>query len=59
MRNWNKYYKIAFFGAMATLLLQIVVSLAVDPYLAAMFTPFYPVWVMVLVVGWRKEHPRR
>ena len=59
MRSWNKYYEIAFFGALATLLLQIVISLAVDSCLAAMFSPFYPVWIMVLVVGWRKEHPRR
>ena len=59
MRSWNKYYKIAFWGAMATLLLQIVITVAVDPYLAAMFTPIYPVWGILLVVGWRKQHPRR
>lgn len=59
MQNWNKYYKIALWGAIANLLLQIIVSLAVNPYLAAVFTPFYPVWVILLVVGWRKEHPRR
>ncbi|WP_187262241.1 hypothetical protein [Pontibacter beigongshangensis] len=59
MRNINKYYKIAFIGAALNLLLQLIVAFAIDPPLAAVFTPFYPVWVMLVVVGWRKEHPRR
>ncbi|WP_018476281.1 hypothetical protein [Pontibacter roseus] len=59
MSTWNKYYKIAFFGFIANLLLQVIVSLAVDPYLAAVLSPFYPVWFILAVVGWRKEHPRR
>ncbi|WP_114782898.1 hypothetical protein [Botryobacter ruber] len=59
MKKWNKYYKIAFAGVLVNLLLQVVLSFAVDPYLAAVFTPFYPVWFILLVVGWRKEHPRR
>lgn len=59
MKSWNKYYKIAFWGAVLTLLLQIVLSIAVDPYLASVFAPFYAVWGIILVVGWRKEHPNR
>jgi hypothetical protein len=59
MQNWNKYYKIACCGAIINVLLQLIVSLVVDPYLAAAFTPLYPVWIILLVVGWRKEHPRR
>ncbi|MBD1397356.1 hypothetical protein H9Q13_09285 [Pontibacter sp. JH31] len=59
MGSWNKYYKISFWGAIATLLMQIMVTVAVDMHLAAMFTPIYPVWGIFLVVGWRKEHPRR
>ncbi|MFT2011202.1 hypothetical protein ACMA1I_21205 [Pontibacter sp. 13R65] len=59
MRKRNKYYTIGFAGAGLTLLVQLVVAFAIDPYLAAVFTPFYSVWIILLVVGWRKEHPRR
>jgi hypothetical protein len=55
----NIYYTIAFVGASVTLLLQVILSLTIDPYLAAAVTPFYPIWVIVLVVGWRKMHPRK
>ena len=55
----NKYYTIAVVGAIVTLLLQLILTLTVDPYIAAVFSPFYPVWIIVFVVGWRKEHPRR
>ena len=58
MKMPKSYYTIAFAGAALTLLTQRIISLAVDPYLAAALTPFYPVWVILLVVGWRKEHPR-
>lgn len=51
----NRYYTIALIGLVANVLLQ----LAVDPYLALVLSPFYPVWFILLVVGWRKEHPRR
>ncbi|GGG11090.1 hypothetical protein [Pontibacter amylolyticus] len=59
MSKWNKYYRIAFWGAVLTFAAQLVVSLAVDPYLASAFTPFYAVWGIVAVVGRRHEHPRR
>jgi hypothetical protein len=58
MKNWNKYYKIAFWGALVTFLIQLMVSMAIDPYLVAVFSPFYAVWFIIAVVGWRKEHPR-
>ncbi|MBC5994054.1 hypothetical protein [Pontibacter cellulosilyticus] len=58
--NWqNRYYKIAIIGAAITFLLQVILMFAVDPYLASVLSPLYPVWVIVFVVGWRKEHPRR
>lgn len=55
----NRYYKIAIIGAAATLLLQVILAFAVDPYLVSVLSPIYPVWVILFVVGWRKEHPRR
>lgn len=55
----NKYYRIAIAGAVATFLVQLVVSFTIDPYLAAVFSPFYSVWIIVFVVGWRKKHPRK
>ncbi|SFG70126.1 hypothetical protein [Pontibacter chinhatensis] len=59
MRLKNKYYKIAFWGFVLSLLLQLILFIAFDPYLAAVVSPFYPVWFILFVVGWRKEHPRR
>ncbi|WP_143731866.1 hypothetical protein [Pontibacter lucknowensis] len=59
MSKWNKYYRIAFWGAVLTFIAQLTVSIAIDPYLASVFTPFYAVWGITAVVGWRKEHPRR
>ncbi|MCP2043059.1 hypothetical protein [Pontibacter sp. HSC-36F09] len=59
MNKWNKYYRIAFWGVVLTFVIQLIVSLAVDPYLASALTPFYTVWGIVAVVGWRHEHPRR
>ncbi|MDX5423332.1 MAG: hypothetical protein LPK14_13840 [Hymenobacteraceae bacterium] len=59
MKKRNKYYTIAFTGIACTLLLQIILFFAVDPYLASVLSPFYPVWFILLVVGWRKEHPRQ
>ncbi|WP_266203540.1 hypothetical protein [Pontibacter kalidii] len=55
----NKYYKIAVYGFVLSLLLQLVLFFAVDPYIASVISPFYPVWFILFVVGWRKEHPRR
>ncbi|GAB3203016.1 hypothetical protein GCM10027293_31240 [Pontibacter aydingkolensis] len=55
----NRYFKIAIIGAAITLLVQTVLMFAVDPYFAAILSPFYPVWFIIFVVGWRKEHPRR
>jgi len=55
----NRYYTIALTGLAANVMLQLVLYLAVDPYLASVISPFYPIWFILLVVGWRKEHPRR
>ncbi|OKL40891.1 hypothetical protein [Pontibacter flavimaris] len=55
----NKYYRIAVYGFVLSLLLQLVLFFAVDPYIASVISPFYPVWFILFVVGWRQEHPRR
>ncbi|MCX2740648.1 hypothetical protein [Pontibacter anaerobius] len=55
----NTYFKIALVGFMLSLLLQFVLFFAVDPYLASVISPLYPIWFILFVVGWRKEHPRR
>jgi hypothetical protein len=39
--------------------LQLILSFRLDPYFASIFSPLYPVWFIILVVGWRKEHPRQ
>lgn len=57
MRFKNKYYRIAFWGFVLSLLLQVVLFLVFDPFLASVVSPFYPVWFILFVVGWRKEHP--
>lgn len=58
--NWqNRYYRAAIIGAAATFILQTILALTADLYLASVLTPLYPVWIIVFVVGWRKEHPRR
>lgn len=58
--NWqNRYYRVAIVGAVATFLLQVILMFAVDPYLASVLSPLYSVWVIIFIVGWRKEHPRR
>ncbi|MCC9165453.1 hypothetical protein [Pontibacter harenae] len=59
MKKWNKYYKIAAVGAVVTFLLQIILAFAVDPYFASILSSLFPVWIILFVVGWRKEHPRR
>ncbi|WP_276498482.1 hypothetical protein [Pontibacter litorisediminis] len=59
MKLSNNYYKLAFWGCVLSLLLQLVLFFAVDPYLASVVSPFYPVWFILFVVGWRKQHPRR
>lgn len=59
MDKWNKYYKVAFWGAILTFIAQIIISVAADPYLASALAPFYAVWGITAVVGWRHEHPRR
>ncbi len=58
--NWNnKYYKIAIAGAVLTFVLQLILGFIYDPFIPTALSSFYPVWVIVFVVGWRKEHPRR
>ncbi|MBJ6117705.1 hypothetical protein JAO76_05860 [Pontibacter sp. BT310] len=59
MTRYNKYYTIAIVGAIVTFLVQVVLMVTVDPYMAAVLSPFYPVWVIVFVIGWRKQYPRR
>ncbi|MBA9079161.1 MULTISPECIES: hypothetical protein [Rufibacter] len=59
MKKWNNYYRIGVTGLVLNLLLVLVLPFVVDPYFAAIFNSFFPVWVILLVVGWRKEHPRR
>ncbi|WP_439880763.1 hypothetical protein ACSX1A_16610 [Pontibacter sp. MBLB2868] len=55
----NKYYAIALVGFVINLLLQVILFFAVDPYFASVLSPLYPIWIIIFVVGWRKEHPRR
>lgn len=55
----NKYFKIAIVGAALTLIAQLVLFLTVDPYIPAVLSPVYSVWVILFVVGWRKKYPRR
>lgn len=61
MNRESKYYTLAAVGAVVTLLLQVILSVTVDPYLAAALSPFYPVWIWIIlfVIGWRKQHPRK
>jgi hypothetical protein len=59
IRQWNNYYRVGLIGLILNLVLLFVLPFVVDPYFTAMVTPFFPVWIMLLVVGWRKEHPRR
>jgi hypothetical protein len=55
----NRYFRIAAIGMALTAVLQVVLFFVVDPYLASVLSPFYSVWIIIFVVGWRKESPRR
>jgi hypothetical protein len=59
MKKLNLYYKTGITGLVLTFLLQIILAVAVDPYFASILSSFYPVWIIIIVVGWRKTHPRR
>lgn len=59
MKKLNNYHKTGIIGLVLTFLLQIILSFAVDPFFASILSSFYPVWIIVLVVGWRKAHPRQ
>ena len=59
MKKRNIYYVIGVSGLILNFLTILVLSLVVDPYFASIFIPFLPVWIIVLVVGYRKAHPRR
>ena len=59
MKKRNPYYVIGITGLIVNVLLYLVLVFAVDPYFAAIFTCFFPVWIIILVVGYRKEHPRQ
>lgn len=55
----NIYYTIGLAGLLLNLVVTFALPFLVDPYFAAIFNVFYPVWIMILVIGWRKAHPRR
>lgn len=55
----NRYYRIAAIGLVLQIVLQAVLFFAVDPYFASILSPLYSIWFILLVVGWRKEHPRQ
>jgi hypothetical protein len=55
----NIYYLIGISGLVLNLVLYFILSAVVDPYFGSIFSAFFPVWIIILVVGWRKEHPRR
>ncbi|AKQ44983.1 hypothetical protein TH63_04015 [Rufibacter radiotolerans] len=59
IKKWNNYYRVGLIGLGLNLLLLFVLPMVADPYFLGMVTPFFPVWIILLVVGWRKEHPRR
>lgn len=59
MKKLNLYYKTGIIGLALTFVLQLILMLAVDPYFASILSSFYPVWIIIIVVGWRKAHPRR
>ncbi|PRY14920.1 hypothetical protein CLV24_103159 [Pontibacter ummariensis] len=59
MKLRNFYYKIAVIGFVLNLVLQLVLFFVVDPYFASILSPLYPIWFILFVVGWRKEHPRQ
>jgi hypothetical protein len=59
MKKRNIYYTLGIAGLVVNLLLIIVLTFVVDPYFASIFHAFFPVWIILLVVGWRKEHPGR
>ncbi|KAA9345930.1 hypothetical protein [Adhaeribacter soli] len=58
MKKRNPYYIIGTIGLLLNFLATIILSYAVDPYFASIFTAFFPVWIIILVVGYRKAHPR-
>ncbi|MBK0403111.1 hypothetical protein I5M27_08955 [Adhaeribacter sp. BT258] len=59
MKKRNPYYVTGIAGLIINLLLYFVLFFTVDPYFASIVTAFFPVWIIILVVGYRKEHPRR
>ncbi|WP_161889533.1 hypothetical protein [Pontibacter russatus] len=59
MHTRNRYYRIALIGLALQIVLQAVLFFAVGPYFASILSPLYSVWIILFVVGWRKEHPRR
>ena len=59
MKKWNTYYRIGVAGFILNLVLILVLPFVVDPYFASAFSSFFPIWIILLVVGWRKEHPRQ
>ncbi|MDX5345998.1 MAG: hypothetical protein LPJ89_00685 [Hymenobacteraceae bacterium] len=59
MATYKTYFRIGLIGIVLTFIVQTILVFAVDPYFAGILTPFYPVWIIILVVGWRKRNPRR
>ena len=58
MKKQNPYYVIGITGLVLNLLAYFILSFIVDPYFAGIFSAFFPVWIIILVVGYRKSHPR-
>jgi hypothetical protein len=54
----NVYYVIGTVGLAINLILVLVLNFTVDPVFASVFSSFFPVWIIILVVGLRKQHPR-
>lgn len=59
LKKRNPYYVVGTLGLVLNLVVYLVAGARVDPYFAGIFAAFFPVWIMVLVVGYRKSHPRR
>jgi hypothetical protein len=59
LKKRNPYYLVGISGLVLNLVVYFVASIKVDPYFANIFATFFPVWIMILVVGYRKSHPRR
>ena len=58
LKKRNPYYLIGILGLVMNLVVYFIASIKVDLYFANIFASFFPVWIIILVVGYRKSHPR-